>query len=85
MGFLEKSIFKCTDFDYPSNHRRTTGKNLEATLLFVSMELRFLTYGLPKETVTAIMMLYRNTTAKVRSADGDTDLFDIVVGVLLAD
>ena len=36
--------------------------------------------GLPKETVTAIMMLYRNTKAKGCSPDGDTD-FDIVAGV----
>ena len=28
------------------------------------------------------MMLYRNTEIKVRSADGPTDSFDIVVGIL---
>ena len=39
-------------------------------------------YGLPKETVTAIMILYKNTKVKVCSPDGDTDLFDVVVGVL---
>ena len=42
-------------------------------------------YGLPKETVAAIMMLYRNTKVKVRSSDGDTDYFDIVAGVLQGD
>ena len=31
------------------------------------------------------MMLYRNTKVKVRSQDGDTDHFDIVVGVLQED
>ena len=31
------------------------------------------------------MMLYRNTKVKVRSADGDTDYFDIVAGVLQRD
>ena len=31
------------------------------------------------------MMLYRNTKAKVRSPDGDTDYFDIVAGVLQGD
>ena len=58
-------------------------KNLEATILFVNfakvfdsihrgkMEQILLAYGLPKETVLAIMMLYRNT--KVRSPDEDTD------------
>ena len=44
-----------------------------------------LAYGLPKETVAAIMMLYRNTKVKVRSPDGDTDYFDIVAGVLHGD
>ncbi len=35
-------------------------------------------YGLPKETVAAIMILYRNTKVKVRSPDGDTEYFDIL-------
>ncbi len=42
------------------------------------MELILLAYGLPKETVAAIMILYRNTKVKVRSPDGDTEYFDIV-------
>ena len=41
--------------------------------------------SLPKETVAAIMMLYRNTKVKVRSPDGDIDYFDIVAGVLQGD
>ena len=49
------------------------------------MEQTLLAYGLPKETVAAIMMLYRNTKVKARSPDGDTDYFDIVVGVLQGD
>ena len=49
------------------------------------MELILLAYGLPKETVTAIMILYRNTKVKVVSLDGDTDYFDIVAGVLQVD
>ena len=72
-------------------------KNLEATILFVDfakafdsihrrkMEQILLAYSLPKETVAAIMMLYRNTKVKVRSIDGDTDYFDIVAGVLQGD
>ena len=44
-----------------------------------------LAYNLPKEIVTAIMMLKRNTKVKVRSRDGDTDYFDIVAGVLQGD
>ena len=39
-----------------------------------------LAYSLPKETVAAIMILYRNTKVKVRCPDGDTDYFDIVAG-----
>ena len=49
------------------------------------MEQILLAYGLPEETVAAIMILYRNTKVKVRSADGDTDYFDIVAGVLQGD
>ena len=49
------------------------------------MEQIFLAYGLPRETVAAIMMLYKNTKVKVRSPDRDTDFFDIVAGVLLGD
>ena len=49
------------------------------------MEQILLTYGLPKETVAAIMMLYRNIKVKVSSPDGDTDYFDIVAGVLQID
>ena len=72
-------------------------KNLEATILLVDfskafdsiyrgkMEQILLAYGLPKETVTTIMMLYKNTKVKVRSPDGDSDYFDIVAGVLQGD
>ena len=41
-----------------------------------------LEYGLPKETVTAIMMLCKNIKAMVCSPDGNTDFFDIITGVL---
>ena len=49
------------------------------------MEQILLAYGLPKETVAAITVLYRNTKVKVRSPDGDTEYFDIVAGVLKGD
>ena len=42
------------------------------------MEQILLAYGLPKETVAAITILYRNTKVKARSPDGDTEYFDIV-------
>ena len=70
-------------------------KNLLATISFVNftkafdsnhrekMEQILLAYGLPKETVAAIMILYRNIKVKVRSPD--TDYFDIVAGVLQGD
>ena len=69
-------------------------KNLELTMLFVDfsrafdsihrgkMEQILVTYGLPKETIAAIMMLYKNMKVKVRSPNGDTDYFDVVAGVL---
>ena len=49
------------------------------------MEQILLAYCLPKETVAAIMMLYKNIKVKVHSPDGDTDYFDIVAGVLQGD
>ena len=72
-------------------------KNLEAVLLFVDfskafdsihrgkMEEILIAYGIPRETVSAIMMLYRITKSKVRSPDGDTDFFNILAGVLQGD
>ena len=44
-----------------------------------------LAYGLPKETVAAMMMLYKDTKVKVRSPNGDSIIFDIVTGVLQGD
>ena len=49
------------------------------------MEQILLAYGLLKETVAAITILYRNTKGKVRSPDGDTEYFDIVARVLQGD
>ena len=49
------------------------------------MEPILLAYGIPKETVAAIIIPYRNTKVKVHSPDGDTDYFDIVAGVLQGD
>ena len=45
------------------------------------MEQIPLAYGLPRETIAAIMMLYKNTKAKIYSLDGDTDYFDNVTSV----
>ena len=49
------------------------------------MEQILQAYSQSKETVAAIMILYRNTKVKVRSPDGDTAYFDIVAGVLQGD
>ena len=49
------------------------------------MEQILLANCLPKETIAAIMMLYRNTKIKVCFPDGDTDYFGIVEGVLQGD
>ena len=49
------------------------------------MEQILQAYGLPKETVAAIMILYKNTKVKVSSPDGDMEYFDIVAGVLQGD
>ena len=71
-------------------HDGVRAKNLQATLIFIDftkaldsihrgkMEQILLAYGIPKETVAAITILYRNTKVKVQSAP----YFDIVAGVL---
>ena len=47
------------------------------------MEQILFLYGLPKETATAIMVLYKNTIVCTR--DGEVDFFDIIAGVLQGD
>ena len=71
--------------------------NIEAVILFVDFSKTFdsihrgkiveilQAYGIPNETIAAIMMLYRNTKAMVRSPDGDTAFFNVVAGVLHGD
>ena len=49
------------------------------------MEQILSAYCLPKETVSAIMMLNKNTNALVRLFDGVINFFDIVAGVMLED
>ena len=74
--------------------KQVRAKNLEATLLFVDfskafdfilsgkMEQMLLAFGLPQETVIAIMLLYKNIKIKVFTPDKDKDFFNIVAGVL---
>ena len=49
------------------------------------IELILLAYGLSKENVTAIMILYENTNVKVHLPNKDTDFLDIVAVVLPGD
>ena len=91
------SIIKLTLFYFLFSNFVYSAKNLEGTILSVNftkafdtihrgkMEQILLAYSLRKETVAAIMMLYRNTKVKVCSPDGDIDYFDIVAGVLQGD
>ena len=68
---------------------------LKATLLFIDFfqDIRFHSkmkwllqaYGLPKETVTAVIMSYKNMKPLFLSPDSDTDFFDIVTGVFQID
>ena len=44
-----------------------------------------LAYSLPKETVGAIMLLYKNTKVKIRFPARDRDHFDIVGSILQGD
>ena len=64
-------------------------KNLLSTILFVDVTKALesilqilLAYGIPKETIATIMILYKNTKVKVRSTGGDRDYFDIVADIL---
>ena len=76
---------------------RRTNTNLLVTILFVDVtkafdsihrektEPFFLGYGRSKESVAAIIILYRNTKVKAHSPDGETGYFDIVAWVLQGD
>ena len=72
-------------------------KQLTATLLFVDFSKAFdsihrgtmlailRAYGIPEQLVQSIGALYNNTTSTVRTADGDTDFFEVLAGVLQGD
>ena len=83
-----------TNSDNPSNHRRNScKKNSRRRSWFVNFSESFdskhvqkmkqilLAYGIPKETVTVMIMFYRNTKAKFRSLDGDIHFLNIAAGV----
>ena len=49
------------------------------------MEKILLECGLPKESDTAIMMLYKNTKVMVCLPDGDIEFFNVVSGIFPRD
>ena len=69
-------------------------KDLEAVILFVDFSKAFdsvnqgkmieikKSYGILEETITATMMLYKNTNSMARSPAGDTDFFEVLSGLL---
>ena len=58
-------------------------------MYFIPIHMRkmkqILVYGLLKEAVIALMMLYKNLKAMVYSPEGDTDFFNLVVRILQGD
>ena len=49
------------------------------------MEQILKAYGIPNEIIKAIMIMYKNTQAFVRSPDGDTEFFNIIARLLQGD
>ena len=77
-----------------SNFSPETNANREITLISVDVKKAFDSvdrqvmfeivdlYGIPQEMVNAMTVLYTDTKARVLTSDGDTDTFDIVIGIL---
>jgi len=71
--------------------------NLKAVLVFVDFKKAFdsvhrekmfkilRAYGIPDKIVDAIAAMYKDIQARVITPDGETELFDIVAGVLQGD
>ena len=80
-----------------SNYLKSTCKNYRGNIIFVDYSEPFnsiqkrkigqilLVYCLPKDTVTAVTIFYKNTKAVLCSPDNDTGLSDIIAGVLPGD
>lgn len=72
-------------------------RNLPAVLTFIDFKKAFdsvhrgkmlkilAAYGIPSRLVSVIGLMYEGTRAKVLSPDGETELFDILAGVLQGD
>ena len=84
---MEKSVHKLSDFDYSS--KRVRARSPEETLLFADFSNAFdyickrkinqifLAYHTPKETVSTIIMLYKDI-----KADEDNESVRIVIELL---
>ena len=71
--------------------------NLKCILIFIDFRKAFdsihrermmeilKAYDIPEKLLTAIKLMYSNTKARVLSPDGETELFEIVAGVLQGD
>ena len=71
--------------------------NLKAAITFVDFRKAFdsihrgrmfeilKAYDIPEKLINAISLMYQNTKAKVLTPDGETELFDIIAGVLQGD
>ena len=70
LGKNQKLINNIPNWDYPSNHRRSTWKNLKATLLFINLSKAF-------------DFIHRRKMEKILQLCGLNNFFDIVPSVLL--
>ena len=89
-GFLRNHFIASQILTLYQIIERVQAMNLEATLLCLDFFRQFdsicrantlLAYGLLKETVTAIMMLYKAIKAILHSPDGGSNFLDTVTGV----
>ena len=72
-------------------------KNLSAVIIFIDFKKAFdsitrdsmykilQAYGVPEKIVNLIKAVYTNTRARVETPDGNTDLFDILAGIMQGD
>ena len=92
-GFREKRSTAAQIFTLRRITEGVKRKQIPAVIIFVDfskafdsidrskMEQILEAYGIPNKIIKAIMIMYKNTRAFVRSPDGDTEIFDIIAGV----
>ena len=97
IGFREKRSTTAQIFTLRRIIEVVVEKQLPAVIIFVDFSKAFYSidrskmeqileaYGIPNEMIKAIMIMYKNTQAFVRSPDGDTEFSDIIAGVLPGD